>query len=178
MRRVFIIFGEFEDEDIAWCLASGHLRQMARGELLVTAGQTVDEITLILSGEFSVEVQGKEIARLGAGELVGELSFLDARPPYASVRAEESASVLCIPHGEVHHRLRHNPGFGQRFYRSLGLFLASRMRNVVGQIGALSDSDSLQEDQTSIDEIDPDVLERAGIAGQRFEWLRGQLGVE
>ena len=68
--------------------------------------------------------------------------------------------------------------FAARFYRSLGIFLASRLRQTVGQLGILGDEDSLDENVTSADEIDPDVLDRSALAGRRFERLRVRLGVE
>jgi CRP-like cAMP-binding protein len=125
-----------------------------------------------------VYANGNEIARLSEGEIVGELSFLDARPPYASVEATEKSEVLKIMHSEVTNRFVRDPGFEARVYRSLGIFLASRLRQTVGQFGVIGDEDSLDEGITSIDEIDPALLDRTALAGRRFERLRVRLGVE
>lgn len=45
-------------------------------------------IYIVLQGEMTVSVAGRgQIARLGSGEIVGEISFVDARPPSATVVA-------------------------------------------------------------------------------------------
>lgn len=178
MRKVLIIFGEFTDADIEWMCEAGTTQSLAEGALLVEAGKSVDEISLLLRGELGVYAGNNEIARLSEGEIVGELSFLDARPPYATVKATEASVVLSVPHSAVHARFIRDPGFAARFYRSLGIFLTSRLRQTVGQLGVLGDDDDLAEDATSIDEIDPAVLDRSALAGRRFERLRSRLGVE
>jgi len=178
MRKVLFIFGELTDADIEWMCEAGHTRSLAPGDRLVEAGTPLEEISLVLLGELGVYAGSREIAVLAEGEIVGELSFLDARPPYATVQALEPSVVLAVPHSAVHERFARDPGFAGRFYRSLGIFLASRLRQTVGQLGVLGDEDGLAEDATSIDEIDPAVLDRTAIAGRRFERLRSRLGVE
>lgn len=182
MRKVLFIFGELTDADVEWMCDAGTTRPLIVGETLIEAGLPVADFSLLLRGELGVYAASKagerEIARLGEGEIVGELSFLDARPPYASVRATEPSTVLMVPHQAVHLRFTRDPGFAARFYRSLGIFLSSRLRQTVGQLGILSSEDELAEDATSIDEIDPAVLDRSAIAGRRFERLRSRLGVD
>jgi CRP/FNR family cyclic AMP-dependent transcriptional regulator len=178
MRKVLFFFGELTDTDIEWMCDAGHTRSLMRGDVLIEAGHAIDEISLLLRGELEVRAGDKLIATLAEGEIVGELSFLDARPPYASVLAVENSIVLSVPHAAVHARFARDAAFAARFYRSLGIFLASRLRQTVGQLGILGDEDSLDENVTSADEIDPDVLDRSALAGRRFERLRVRLGVE
>ncbi|MEQ8662304.1 MAG: cyclic nucleotide-binding domain-containing protein [Gammaproteobacteria bacterium] len=178
MRKVLIIFGELTDSDTEWMCDAGTAVELARGDRLIEAGHPVHELSLVLRGELGVYAGEREIALLGEGEIVGELSFLDARPPYASVVATEPSVVLSVTHESVHARFVRDPGFAGRFYRSLGIFMASRLRQTVGQLGIIAEEDELAEDTTSIDEIDPAVLDRSAIAGRRFERLRSRLGVE
>ena len=178
MRKVLFIFGVLSDADVEWMCEVGEVQVLAIGERLITAGAKVHEISVLLRGELGVYANGSEIARLDEGEIVGELSFLDARPPYASVEATEKSEVLKITHSAVAARFARDAGFEARFYRSLGIFLASRLRQTVGQFGVLGDEDSLDEESTSIDELDPALLDRTALAGRRFERLRRRLGVE
>lgn len=177
MRKVLFIFGELSDSDIEWMSDSGRLRTLQSGEVLIEAGRPVSDFSLLLRGELTVTVGGREIARLDEGEIVGELSFLDARPPYASVLAVATSMVLSVPHAAIHARFARDPGFAGRFYRSLGIFLASRLRQTVGQLGVIHSEDRLGEEETSLDEIDPDVLDRSALAGHRFERLRARMGI-
>jgi len=177
MRKVLFIFGELSDSDVEWMSDTGQVRNLQAGEPLIEAGRPVSDLSLVLRGELSVTAGGREIARLDEGEIVGELSFLDARPPYASVLAAAASVVLSVPHAAIHARFARDPGFAARFYRSLGIFLASRLRQTVGQLGVLDSDDRLAEEETSIDEIDPEVLDRSALAGHRFERLRARVGI-
>jgi CRP/FNR family transcriptional regulator, cyclic AMP receptor protein len=177
MRKVLFIFGELSDSDVEWMSDCGEVRTLQAGEPLVEAGHRVSDLSLVLRGEFTVSAAGREIARLDEGEIVGELSFLDARPPFASVVAAVASVVLAVPHAAIHARFTLDPGFAARFYRSLGIFLASRLRQTVGQFGVIDTNDRLAEDETSLDEIDPDVLDRSALAGRRFERLRARVGI-
>lgn len=177
MRKVLFIFGELSDSDVEWMSDTGQVRNLQAGEPLIQAGRPVSDLSLVLRGELSVTAGGREIARLDEGEIVGELSFLDARPPYASVLAAAASVVLAVPHAAIHARFARDPGFAARFYRSLGIFLASRLRQTVGQLGVLDSDDRLAEEETSIDEIDPEVLDRSALAGHRFERLRARVGI-
>jgi diguanylate cyclase (GGDEF)-like protein len=87
-------------ESIEGQLARGHVRELTKGEVLVTMGQTGVEMYMILSGRLSVHLDGgpesEAVAHLGAGETVGELSLLDGSPASAHVVAAEASRVLVV----------------------------------------------------------------------------------
>jgi CRP/FNR family transcriptional regulator, cyclic AMP receptor protein len=118
-------------------------------------------------------LQDKEIAQLRAGDIVGEMSFVDAHPPSASVVALEDSLVLSIPSASLRERLK-DPPFASRFYRSLAVFLANRLRNTVARLGCGRASDD-QEEVNMGDEIGPTMLETLGIAGARLKWMMQRL---
>ena len=66
------------------------------GKLIVDQGQTGREAFIIMSGEATVRRNGKKVASLGAGAVVGELSLLDHGPRTASVIADTECVVLVI----------------------------------------------------------------------------------
>src|SRR5262249_44056181 len=98
MRKVLFLFGQLSDEDVQWMLAHGSKREVAAGEVLIRQGVPVDALFILLTGHLAVLLgpQEREIARLNAGEIVGEMSFVDARPPSATVRAIEDATVFAL----------------------------------------------------------------------------------
>ena len=75
------------------------------------------------------------IAVLKAGDVVGEISFVDARPPVASVRAEVESKVGAVPRAVLSAKLRDDVGFAARFYRALAVFLADRLRTTTSHLG-------------------------------------------
>ena len=62
---------------------------------------------------------GKEVATLRSGEVLGELSFLDSRPPSASVIATTEVTVLALSRQKLNAKLAADAPFAARFYRAL-----------------------------------------------------------
>lgn len=69
---------------------------VAEGHLLCDQGQTGREAFVIVSGSATVRRNGKKVATLGPGSVVGELALLDHGPRTASVTADETCEVLVI----------------------------------------------------------------------------------
>lgn len=176
MRKALVILGTLDDSDIDWMIAVGRRQRIKTGSALIVEGQTIDHVSIVLDGAFAVRVaalQGKEIAQLRAGEIVGEMSFVDSSPPSASVVAVEDSLVLSIPAAELTRRLS-DPNFAARFYRSLAVFLANRLRNTVSRLGyakASSDADEIDKG----DEIGPTMLDTLAMAGARLNWMMKRL---
>src|SRR5437667_12750842 len=92
MRKALFFLGILNDNDLDWMIAQGKKTDVAAGSILIHQGQPVDSMFIVLNGRFAVSTAaapGKDIARLMCGEVMGEMSFLDSRPPSASVRAVE-----------------------------------------------------------------------------------------
>jgi CRP-like cAMP-binding protein len=70
------------------------------GRSLIREGDTGREFFIILDGCVSVSCQGRELARLGAGDYFGELSLLDGEPCTATVTTATTTDVLVMerPH--------------------------------------------------------------------------------
>src|SRR5208337_1587497 len=60
-------------------------------------GVPVDSVFIVIDGQLQVYSGNAEIAKLLAGEIVGEISFVDSRPPSASVKVTVDSQVLAIP---------------------------------------------------------------------------------
>ena len=69
---------------------------MQKGTLVVDQGQTGREAFVILHGEVTIKRNGRKIASLGAGDVVGELSLLDHGPRTASAVCATDCTMLVI----------------------------------------------------------------------------------
>jgi CRP/FNR family cyclic AMP-dependent transcriptional regulator len=69
---------------------------VAAGTVIVDQGQTGREAFLILSGTVTVKRNGRKIATLEAGSLVGELSLLDHGPRTATVVCDTECTFLVV----------------------------------------------------------------------------------
>lgn len=164
MKRVLFVLGQLSDTDIEWMIDNGNKQQYLAGEHLVKQGERIDHIYIVLSGEFSIYNEQKsslEIARIGSGEIVGEMSFLDDRPPSVSVKALRDATVFAIPLNVVMRRMEVDTRFAASFYYSIALFLSNRLRTTTSKLGY-----GIPEDD--IDELNMNVLNEVGKAGARF----------
>lgn len=138
MKKVLFILGELLDRDIDWIVAIGTRQTVAPTTTLIQEGQAVDTLYILLDGALSISTEatkGRIIARLTRGEVVGEMSFVDSRPPSATVRAAETSQVFAIPLAELTAKLTGDVEFAARFYRALAMFLSDRLRSTVEQLG-------------------------------------------
>jgi bacteriocin-type transport-associated protein len=177
LRKVLFILSELADADLDWMVQNGARRAVPRGTVLIREGQPISELYVLLDGSLSVTLsalQGREIARLRSGEVLGELSFLDSRPPSATVAAAEEASVLAISRERLSAKLEQDLGFAARFYRALGVFLAARLRRTQARLGYGPD-DVPEQGADRGDELDPQVLGGVALAGARFDWMLRRL---
>lgn len=166
MPRCVHILGLLRDEDIDFIAQAGLRVTLPPGAPLVEEGRRNSFLHIILSGAFLVTSRStgdRQISVMQRGEVIGELSFLDARPPSATVRAVRASSVLAIARTEVGRRLDADLAFASRFYRALGITLAMRLRNLT------------HGGRPPEDEVDVDALERAAD-DERFEAIMRRLG--
>src|SRR5688572_12820746 len=171
MRKVLFIFGDLSDGDIEWLAVTGERKSFPKGSILIQEGEPIGEVYILLDGQLSVLVQAsrnEKIATLQTGEIVGELSFLDSRPPSATVAAATDSIVLAISCDKLRAKLERDTAFAAKFYRALGVFLADRLRNTMQGLGF---GKSLRVEDQAADEIDPAVLDSVSIAAKRFELL-------
>jgi len=70
--------------------------QMTAGTLIVDQGQTGREAFVILAGEVDIKRNGRKVATLGAGSMVGELSLLDHGPRTATAICATDCTLLVV----------------------------------------------------------------------------------
>ena len=172
MRKALYFLGILNDADIDWLVTAGNRREVGAGVNLIDEGKPLDSIFLVIDGSFSVRsaaVGGKQIALLMSGEVMGEMSFVDAARPSATVQAVERSFVLSIPRRRLNAKLAEDNGFAARFYRALSMFLADRLRNTVASAG------SGKPPGGHDDELHGDAMDNIGMAGARFDWIQRRL---
>ncbi|WP_299833589.1 cyclic nucleotide-binding domain-containing protein [uncultured Tenacibaculum sp.] len=162
MKRVLFLLGHLDDIDIEWMINNGYREDLEVGDRLIEQGKTIESLYIVLSGSLSITDSDtdKHIANIGPGEIVGEMSFLESRPPSVSVIAGENVSVYAISRELMNSRLAANLEFKANFYYALALFLSNRLRKTTSQLGY----GNPQEE----DVIDESVLDGVSQAGARF----------
>ena len=100
------------------------------------------------------------VAKLEAGEIVGEMSLIESRPPSVSVIVTQPSVVYRLSRDKIDSRLLTNPEFKASFYYALALFLSNRLRKTTDQLGYGNPEEE--------DLVDANVLEGVAQAGSRF----------
>lgn len=173
MKRVLFILGQLSDSDIEWLIENGNRSFVRRGEYLVRQGEAIENIYIILDGNFRIfneDNSAYDIAQIGSGEVIGEMSFLDDRPPSVSVLATEDAMVYEISLDLVKRYMEVNTRFAARFYYALAMFLSDRLRKTTSRLGY---GEPVTDD--SADEININLLSTVGQAGARFSRIINEL---
>jgi CRP-like cAMP-binding protein len=169
MRKAMYLMGALEDSDIEWLAARGTAQRLTRGQVLVREGQAVDSLFVVLDGQLAVEAGGSNVATLLAGEVVGEISFVDSRPPLATVTALDAARILAVRREVLQAKLASDPRFAANFYRALATFLADRLRATTTRMGyGPPEQDATAE---AADELSDDLMETVSLGTQRFDNL-------
>jgi CRP-like cAMP-binding protein len=171
MRKALLLLGILNDTDLDWLIAAGAKRTLSSGSVLIRQGHPIDDLFIVLDGVLAVRTEktaDADIARLRAGEVVGEMSLIDSRPPSASVLALEPSAVLAISKRELKAKIDEDVAFAARFYRALAVFLSDRLRSTVSMLG-------YGIGPARDDEVPPETLENLSLAGARFDWLQRRL---
>ncbi len=90
------------------------------GTVLIEQDRHAAEAFVILAGRVSVVRDGHELAQLGPGAVVGELSLLDRGTRSATVVAATDVEALVLSEQEFHQLLNEQPTVGHRLLREVG----------------------------------------------------------
>lgn len=132
------ILGSLQESDVQWLRMTGQTQIYQPGTVLIQESTILDTFYIVLKGRLSVSVSsapGREIAQLGNGEILGEMSFIDSNFAAATVSVLEDSLLLSLPQKVLAQKLETDEGFASRFYRAIAKFLSTRLRTTVIQFG-------------------------------------------
>ena len=133
------LFEGLEPHEVIWVLKHARKRALSEGMTVVSPDLPAGRMFIILAGEVSIQMNRngtlEEVARLGAGATVGEMSIIDSAPRSATVVATAYSTLLEF---DRHWLDGAPPGLGMRIFRNLASILAERLRisNTADHAGA------------------------------------------
>jgi CRP-like cAMP-binding protein len=116
--RGFAFLAELPDHDIELLIAGSRRLQVQPPATVIEQGAADDHLFLIISGQLSAHVDGRQVALLEAGEPVGELSATPTSHSFtrtATVRAETTAELIEIPAELVQQLAASHPALRSHF---------------------------------------------------------------
>jgi CRP/FNR family cyclic AMP-dependent transcriptional regulator len=89
------------------------------GHEIATEGQGALAFHLLLDGHVRVDVHGRPVRTLGAGDYFGEISMIDGKPRSATITATDEVTALAIPHQEFDRLVTDEPDFARALLGAL-----------------------------------------------------------
>ena len=152
-------------------LSSAELVECEAGEFILYEGASYKALFVIVEGEAKVlkreytapnHQKMVELARLGLGSIVGEMSVLDGDVASASVLAERPTQLFRIPREAVFELIEASADFSTNFYRSLAGILSRRLRVANAVLTSSAETREIaarDSHRVFVVDDDPDVLE-------------------
>lgn len=138
MFEALSLLSELDDSDIQWIFDAGDEQQVISGTTIIQEGTKPQALFFVLEGLVGISVSSagdSQLAKLGPGELMGDISFLENRPATATVTAVETSLLLAVPCTALTRKLNEDTPFAARLYRSFALISSRRLRERVGTLG-------------------------------------------
>ena len=117
-----------------WALLIDRAKEVTfqKDEILIQKGRQTRMVYLLVKGTARVEADFKaRIAQIGPGQISGEMAFLENSIASATVTAEEEVQAYAIEWSALGDLFELFPHLASRFYRSLAVILARRLRDQI-----------------------------------------------
>ncbi len=127
------------ENDWALLRSISRRRTFKAREIIIAINSQPSALFMLAGGSASVEVlRGEPIARLRAGDICGEMAFLEHSAASASVAAETETEIDVLELSDVERIFALYPHLQARFYRSLALLLSRRLRSTSARLARTS----------------------------------------
>jgi CRP/FNR family cyclic AMP-dependent transcriptional regulator len=120
-----------------WALlrSKSRTRSFRPGEMIIAIHSRPDTLFVLKSGSATIEVtRGDVIARLGVGDICGEMAFIEGSVASASVVAEKQTEADALDLASLNEIFTNFPHVEVRFYKSLALLLSRRLRRTSAEL--------------------------------------------
>ena len=131
LRKV-ALFAELSKKELERVASAGSEVEVAAGKVLMEQGRNGADAFVVLRGIFVVRRDGRKVAELTAGDLVGELALLDDGPRSATVECATDGSVLVISRGEFRAVLDDIPKLSHKLLAAMAGRIRNASRSVLG----------------------------------------------
>ena len=113
--------------------------EVFREGIIFREHDTQGYMCLVLTGQISIQkidehMEQKEVAVLGRGQTVGEMSVIDDRPRSATAVATERSKLLLLTQEELNRMLAERPNLAARFIWEIARLMSRRLRQTSSRL--------------------------------------------
>jgi CRP-like cAMP-binding protein len=141
IKRFGALGSALTESELETLFAALEVHHVPAGAALIAEDTATDALYLVWEGELDIVIEtpsGKyEIARVGPGEMLGEVSLLDPGAATATVRASAGATALVLSRPRLEALWRSEPRVASAFLRELTHALAVRIRAASARLNHL-----------------------------------------
>ena len=98
------------------------------GEELIQEGEAISHLFYLYKGSASISLDGKSIARCGAGELIGDATALSGKPASGTVKLADDSRFWCISAPRLREYLTLHPPVRSAIERQINAALDAKLR--------------------------------------------------
>lgn len=113
------LFANCSKRELGRLLSQVRTESVEAGQTLFVEGAPSTNLYLIVTGSAIVRKNGRRVARLGPGEVVGELSVILGTPRTATVEAETPIEWLVLDQASLRRAFDEVPGLGWNVLKSV-----------------------------------------------------------
>ena len=137
-----ILAKELSPGDIDIVAKLVHLHRLEDGQVLAPEGEPDSRMHVVVNGALAVSRpvangQWENMHVMTAGDLVGELSFLDGTPHFAAVRSLGQTEVFSLDRADLESLVENHPWIAYRIMRAIVRFTHSLQRRMSMQSAEL-----------------------------------------
>ncbi len=139
------IFLDFSAEELRTIEALLVNDRFARGEMLISEGDTDRDLYILTRGSVSVKMKlsnsptEKRLFTFTAGVVFGEMALLDGKPRSADVQAEEDSEVFRLSFDNFQALLATQPQIAAKLLKNIALVLSDRLRSRSNELRLMAD---------------------------------------
>lgn len=116
LRSVELLSG-MSEEDLLMLLRASVARRYEAGQTILAKGESGSTMSIVLSGQVAVHSDDRELAKLGPGQIFGEMALLTGSPRQADIRALEPTRCLEVDREGFRMALSRHPEIVERVRR-------------------------------------------------------------
>jgi CRP-like cAMP-binding protein len=113
------LFADCSKRELARLLSRTRSEMVEAGHTLFVEGAPSGNLYVIVSGSAVVRKNGRRVARLGPGDVVGELSVILGGPRTATVQADTPLEWLVLDRTSLREAIDEVPGLGWKVLTSV-----------------------------------------------------------
>lgn len=130
-KRTF--FDNFNTSEMLNLIRASERCFYEKGSFLFKEGDESDSFYIICNGEIQVELSKKngddfELIKLGTGNIIGEVGFLDGKSRTASARCLSYSGTLSLNRNKFQEISENDPKFALKIAIELGKIVSERLR--------------------------------------------------